>query len=207
MENFWRILSWGGIVPSPLADWQQPRGLIGKLWNQLWSLHMRHWWGGRGQDTFKTTPHSKTVISYIKGVERKWYIWNITQRIPEEGAKQRIQKWIGFGGAFWHLCGGARLAVTSIHWLTPKSVPIGRAVQGHWHLCHCREGQARKDCRVRAQAPRDGSQCWAEDCRELPWLCVKQWWRSAGKVRQLCFARCAYRFQLSNKANGHETFF
>lgn len=36
MENFWRILSLGGMVPSLLDDWKQPRGLIGRVWSQLW---------------------------------------------------------------------------------------------------------------------------------------------------------------------------
>lgn len=202
MENSWRILSWGGIVPSPLADWQQPRGLIGKLWNQLWCLHMRRWWGERRQDTFKTA-HSKTVISYVKGVEKKWfpYIWNITQRIPED-AKQRIQKWIGFGGACWHLCGEDRLAVSYPAFI--DSLQNQSPLEG---LCrdtdNCAIVEKAKQAKTVERehrhpevgvgaALRTAGSCHVAECRE-------------SQTALLC--KCVYRFQLSDKANGHNIFF
>lgn len=41
-------------------------------------------------------------------IHLEWYYPENTRK----GAKQRIQKWIGFGGARWHLCGEDRLAVS-----------------------------------------------------------------------------------------------
>lgn len=120
MENFWRILSLGGMVPSPLDDWQQPRGSIGKVCEaSCGGLHMRNWWGSEvirgGEEQTRyilNNSYSQTVLSCVREVESKCcrFMWNdftvgywYYSEYQKEALSKRNQKQIDFGGICWHL--------------------------------------------------------------------------------------------------------
>lgn len=109
-------------------------------------------------------------------IHLEWYYPENTRK----GAKQRIQKWIGFGGARWHLCGEDRLAVNYPAFI--DSLQSQSPLEGlcrDTDICAIVEKAKQEDCRVRAHALRDGVSAELRTARS----CHGSVWSSGGGVR------------------------
>lgn len=117
-ENFWRILLLGGMMPSPLDDWQQHEGQLARYAANCAGLHMRSWWESEwshqrwwGADKI----HFKQLTkwdSYILCKESRkccGCIWNdftvgywYYSEYQKEVLSKRDRKQIDVGDTCWH---------------------------------------------------------------------------------------------------------
>lgn len=130
MENFWRILSLTGMVPSSLDDWQQHEGRLARCAPNCAGLHTRSWWEsewshwrrwGADKIHFKQS-QSETVISCVREVESKCCgcIWNdftvgywYYSEYQKGVLSKRSWKQIDFGGICWYAFGEDELVVNT----------------------------------------------------------------------------------------------
>lgn len=116
-ENFWRILSLGGMMPSPLDDWQQHEGLQGMQPTVLvytWEAdgNLNEVIKGEEQTRYILNNwHSKTVRSCVRKVESKCCrcVWNdftvgywYYSEYQKDVLSKRNRKQIDFGDTCWH---------------------------------------------------------------------------------------------------------